>query len=141
MECKNALVEAGGNEENAVDILRKRGLASAESLGAFVNSVCNNVLFETYRSGSRVTPLDEDLEEPQEQRPSAESNLMAAEERSRVREVLAGLPAKDQELLRLLFFEDRDKDAICRELNVDRNYLRVLLHRAKAHFRERFSDD
>jgi elongation factor Ts len=29
MECKNALVEAGGNEEQAVDILRKRGLASA----------------------------------------------------------------------------------------------------------------
>jgi len=30
MECKNALVEAGGNEETAVDILRKRGLASAK---------------------------------------------------------------------------------------------------------------
>src|SRR6266513_2821273 len=30
MECKNALVEAGGNEEQAVDILRKRGLASAK---------------------------------------------------------------------------------------------------------------
>jgi len=29
MECKNALVEAQGNEERAVDILRKRGLASA----------------------------------------------------------------------------------------------------------------
>src|SRR5882724_7462038 len=29
MECKNALVEAAGNEEQAVDILRKRGLASA----------------------------------------------------------------------------------------------------------------
>jgi elongation factor Ts len=29
MECKNALVEASGNEEQAVDILRKRGLASA----------------------------------------------------------------------------------------------------------------
>ena len=29
MECKNALVEAEGNEERAVDILRKRGLASA----------------------------------------------------------------------------------------------------------------
>lgn len=29
MECKNALVEAAGNEEEAVDILRKRGLASA----------------------------------------------------------------------------------------------------------------
>jgi elongation factor Ts len=30
MECKNALVEADGNEERAVDILRKRGLASAK---------------------------------------------------------------------------------------------------------------
>src|ERR1700704_312270 len=29
MECKNALVEAEGKEELAVDILRKRGLASA----------------------------------------------------------------------------------------------------------------
>src|SRR6266545_5130534 len=30
MECKNALVEAQGNEEQAVDILRRRGLASAK---------------------------------------------------------------------------------------------------------------
>lgn len=29
MECKNALVEAEGNEELAVEVLRKRGLASA----------------------------------------------------------------------------------------------------------------
>src|SRR5689334_5076682 len=30
MECKNALVEAGGNEDKAIDILRTRGLASAK---------------------------------------------------------------------------------------------------------------
>ena len=30
MECKNALVEADGNEERAIEILRKRGLASAK---------------------------------------------------------------------------------------------------------------
>ncbi len=30
MECKNALVETGGNEEQAIDVLRKRGLASAK---------------------------------------------------------------------------------------------------------------
>ena len=29
MECKNALVESEGNEERAIEILRKRGLASA----------------------------------------------------------------------------------------------------------------
>jgi elongation factor Ts len=30
MECKNALVESDGNEERAIEILRKRGLASAK---------------------------------------------------------------------------------------------------------------
>src|ERR1044071_7897841 len=30
MECKTALSEAGGNEEQAIEILRKRGLASAK---------------------------------------------------------------------------------------------------------------
>jgi elongation factor Ts len=30
MECKNALVESGGNEERAIEILRERGLASAK---------------------------------------------------------------------------------------------------------------
>src|SRR5215210_4670617 len=30
MECKSALTEASGNEEQAIDILRKRGLASAK---------------------------------------------------------------------------------------------------------------
>ncbi len=30
MECKNALTETGGNEEQAIDFLRKRGLASAK---------------------------------------------------------------------------------------------------------------
>jgi RNA polymerase sigma-70 factor (ECF subfamily) len=43
-------------------------------------------------------------------------------------------------LLRWLFFDERDKDDICRELNIDRNYLRVLLHRAKNRFRELLDD-
>lgn len=30
MECKNALTETGGNEEQAIELLRKRGLASAK---------------------------------------------------------------------------------------------------------------
>jgi elongation factor Ts len=30
MECKNALTEADGNEERAIEVLRKRGLASAK---------------------------------------------------------------------------------------------------------------
>ena len=120
-----------------ITLKEKGGLASAESLGAFVNSVCNNVLFECYRAGAKVQQLAEDHDEA-EGRPSVEARLMAAEDRDRVRDALAALPEKEREILRWIFFEERDKDEICRELNVDRNYLRVLVHRAKAKFKDRF---
>ena len=42
------------------------------------------------------------------------------------------------DLLRELFFLEKDKDEICRERGVDREYLRVLLHRAKTRFRMEF---
>jgi RNA polymerase sigma-70 factor, ECF subfamily len=115
---------------------RKGGLANAASLGAFVNAVCNNVLLETYRAGGRAASLEEEQADRQDDGPGAEATLIGAEERAGVREAIAALPAKDRELLRWLFFEERSKDDICRELNVDRDYLRVLLHRAKARLRE-----
>jgi len=37
------------------------GIQSPGGFGAFVNSVCNNVLFEMYRSHSRTTPLEEEV--------------------------------------------------------------------------------
>ncbi len=117
---------------------KKGGLQAAEHLGAFVNGVCNNVLFEIYRSGSRTEPMAEDTDVADDRRPSAESGLMAEQDRHRVQHALAGMPQKEKDLLRWLFFDERDKDEVCRELDVDRNYLRVLLHRAKARFRERF---
>jgi len=52
-----------------------------------------------------------------------------------VRRVLRQLPAKDKRLLRALFLEEKEKDEICREFGVDRDYFRVLLHRAKESFK------
>lgn len=114
---------------------RKGGLATPEALGAFVNSVCDNVVLEMYRAGSRADQFDDHFDKPDDRIVSAESSVMAGEDRLRVRAALASLPAKERDLLTRLFFDDADKDEICRELNVDRNYLRVLLHRAKARFR------
>jgi RNA polymerase sigma-70 factor (ECF subfamily) len=42
---------------------------------------------------------------------------------------------KDRQLLRRVFLEEEDKDQVCREFQIDRNYLRVLLHRARLRFR------
>ena len=64
--------------------------------------------------------------------------MIAAQDRVRVQRALAAMPQKEKDLLRWLFFEERDKDDVCRELKIDRNYLRVMLHRAKARFREQF---
>jgi RNA polymerase sigma-70 factor (ECF subfamily) len=67
--------------------------------------------------------------------PGPESELSLDQQKKRVRKILEMLPQKDRELLRQMFLEERDKDEICRTFNVDREYLRVLLHRAKARFR------
>ena len=120
---------------------QKNGLATPASLGAFVNGVCNNVLFEVYRADSRTTPLEDDVDPPDDRRPDVVTSIAAGEERMKVRRALESLPEKERELLRWLFFEERDKDMICRDLKIDRNYLRVLVHRAKARFREQFDAD
>jgi RNA polymerase sigma-70 factor (ECF subfamily) len=120
--------------------LKKKGsLATPESLGAFVNAVCNNVLLETYRSSGRTSALEDETDEPPTSEPSIEWQVLKLEERVKVREAIEALPPKDKDLIRWLFFEERDKDDVCRELHVDREYLRVLLHRAKQRFRERFA--
>ena len=49
---------------------------------------------------------------------------------------VALLASVDRQILRLIFLEERDKDEVCRIFQVNRNYLRVLLHRAKNRFRE-----
>jgi RNA polymerase sigma-70 factor (ECF subfamily) len=123
-----------------ITLRQGKGLTTPESLGAFVNGVCNNVLFEIYRAQSRAIPLEDEHEPPDDRPESAERRLMAGEERARVRDAMLKLSDKDQKLLRWLFFEERSKDDICRLLNVDRNNLRVLLHRAKNRLRECLND-
>ena len=115
------------------------GIQSPGGFGAFVNSVCNNVLFEMYRSHSKTTPLEEEagaaLPDPGI---DAEMAVGLDEDRAHVRAVMGTLPQKERQLLHWLFFEEADKDEVCRRLGIDRNYLRVLLHRAKQRFKTEF---
>jgi RNA polymerase sigma-70 factor (ECF subfamily) len=39
-----------------------------------------------------------------------------------------------------MFLDELDKDQVCREFGVDRDYLRVLLHRAKMQFRAIYAE-
>ena len=113
-------------------VLRKDGgLRQPERLGAFVNTVCNHVLFEQYRSYSRNDPL------PELPATGVDAlEIVAARQiKRKVREILLELPPRDRLLLKAIFLDERDRDEVCREFGVDREYLRVLLHRAKQEFK------
>lgn len=110
------------------------GIRQPERFGAFVSSVCNNILRESYRSRARTRALDDLQIDPTDPAMSPDGVVLQAETRKQVQKVLARLDDKDRKLLRAVFFEQRDKDEVCRELGVSRDYLRVLLHRAKQQF-------
>jgi RNA polymerase sigma-70 factor (ECF subfamily) len=116
---------------------RADGIRDGACLGAFVNSVCNNVLLEQFRSNGRTDALD-DPPDPPDKALDMDGRLISEENQKAVRHVLAQLPAKDRRILLALFIQERDKDELCRQLGVDRNYFRVVLHRAKNQFREEY---
>jgi RNA polymerase sigma-70 factor (ECF subfamily) len=119
--------------------LREGRILQPERLGSFVNSICNNVLLEHYRAGARLDSLDE---EDEQEIPDKAADLLgvlsAKETEKKVREILEQLPERDRRLLREIFLEERDKDEVCRDFGVDRDYLRVLLHRAKQAFKSSY---
>lgn len=119
-----------------LNVLRnKGGIEHPERLGAFVNSVCENVMRELFRSDGRLQQMPENAAEPVDEGASADSSFVTAERKAAVRRVLTSLGETDRRILRMLFLEERDKDEVCRELRIDRDYLRVRVHRALARCR------
>jgi RNA polymerase sigma-70 factor, ECF subfamily len=124
----------------------KEGLRQADRLGAFVNSVCNNVLLEHYRSASRdntsfgdaSTEDERDDADVPDLKTDVLGEVMNRQTAQTVREILEDLTERDRRILKEVFLEDRDKDEVCRDFGVDRSYLRVLLHRAKQTFKSHY---
>jgi len=120
-------------------VLRKEGLRQPERLGAFVNSVCNHVLLEHYRAAGRSDSLDE---EGRPELPSMAASALdivgARQIKDKVREILLELEPRDRSLLKAVFLDERDRDEVCLEFGVDREYLRVLLFRAKQEFKTEY---
>ena len=114
---------------------REGGVRQPERFGAFVNSICNNVLLEYYRTSARNQPMEDSHLEIPDKVLDLEGMLVTKQSSERVRRILEGMPRRDRDLLRAIFLEEKDKDVVCREFAVDRDYLRVLLHRAKDKFK------
>ena len=115
-----------------------RSLDHPERLGAYVHSVSINVMMEHLRASTRHPPIPEEAHQFADKRASADGALVTRERKELVKTVLADLSEKDRRILRSVFLEERDKSEICEDFQVDRDYLRVLVHRAKTRFREIF---
>jgi RNA polymerase sigma-70 factor (ECF subfamily) len=131
-------------QETFVRVLRTvraaDGLRDPGALGAFVNSVCGNVILETGRARklSGADPRDETDDRPDAAAPSAEAQFIIEERKSAVRGAIDALEPRDRELLAALFLEEQDRDRVCERMGVTRDYLRVLVHRAKLEFKARY---
>lgn len=111
------------------------GLRNPGALGAFVNSVCGNVILETGRTlkTSGAEPPDEDADAA-DAGPNAEAQFLREERKVAVRGVIDSLEPRDRDLLAAIFLEEEDRDRVCQRMGVSRDYLRVLVHRAKLAF-------
>lgn len=112
-----------------------RPMDHPERLGAYVHSVCINVMMELLRASTRHPAMPENAQDLVDQGVSPESQAVTTERKDLVRSVLDELPEKDRRILRAVFLEDADKDEVCKRFDVTRDYLRVLVHRAKIRFR------
>jgi len=78
---------------------------------------------------------EEDLDPP-DKILNIEKLAIAEQVNRRVREAVKSLSPRERELISKVFFQEKEKDEVCAELGVSRDYLRVLLHRAIEHLRE-----
>jgi RNA polymerase sigma-70 factor (ECF subfamily) len=116
--------------------LRKRGIEHPERIGAYVNTVCNNVMLELCRSHTRHPTADPMESEPVDTALDMEAILINAESKKVVHVILQAMPSLEARILRMIYVDDIDREEICRQMNVRREYLRVILHRALARFKK-----
>ncbi len=116
-------------------VRKEDAIREPDRLGAFVNSICDNVLREKQRNSFRDQPVEDCHFEIQDKKVDLEGMLDAKRLKERIRQILRQMPKRDRDVLQAIFLEEKEKDEVCREFDVDRGYLRVIVHRAKDRFR------
>jgi len=116
--------------------IRSGSVHNPKSFGAYVHSVCKNVLSEKRRDDFRNQHDPIELTDVPNDHLSLEELMQQEQDGKQVQEILAKLPARDRHLLLARFFEEKANDDVCVQFGVNRDYLRVLLHRALEKFGE-----
>lgn len=111
-------------------------IRSPRAFAGFVGAVSQNVVYENYRHGTRLQSLESLVLEPADRTKGPYDVAKSRQLGERVRETIARLSPADQKLLCGLYFEEKSREELCRELRIKRTALRVRLHRAKQQFKD-----
>ena len=101
--------------------MRSEGrIRQPERLGAFVKTLCNNVLLEHYRASQRGTSLED---EDEQDLPAVVVDLLGSarheQMQDKAREILEDLPERDRRSLREVFLEERERTRSAATSGVD----------------------
>src|SRR5262249_6970541 len=70
--------------------------------------------------------------------PSPEAQLALDEQRHAVHAIIRDMTPRDREVLAAIFLNEEERDRLCAQMGVTKDYLRVLLHRAKNALKARY---
>jgi RNA polymerase sigma-70 factor (ECF subfamily) len=114
------------------DILRR-----SESMGSFLNSICNNVISEYRRRLWREVAYDTDFPPERPVRPAAD----ILEMRNSIDMALERLSDRDRMILTAFYLQEQEKQEICEKMGVSDAQFRVIISRAKKRMRRLLSED
>jgi RNA polymerase sigma-70 factor (ECF subfamily) len=123
----------------SLERLRARELDEPARLAAFLHGVAGNLVIAHYRrERRRDTHTDNDAVSLEPDPAGGQFADVSREQVARcVRQLLAELPTpRDREILQQYYIDDRDKEEICLDLNLDALHFNRVLFRAKRRFRE-----
>jgi RNA polymerase sigma factor (sigma-70 family) len=117
---------------------QRKIIRNTDELGAFLNGVCRNVILEYRRRIRREPSVDPDTPIPDAGiRPEAD----ILEMRDAIDNGLKELAERDRMILRSLYLEGKEKDAICKDWKMTDAQFRVVLFRAKERFRRAYTTE
>jgi len=118
-----------------IQALRQDKLHSADSLPAFIVGITLNVIRELVRQKYRADSL-EDYEDDIARDDSMEAAFLDAETGRELEKAAQQLKPREQQLLRMYYFEELPKEEIARKLGIKAERVRLLKSRALQQLRE-----
>ncbi|HKW34187.1 MAG TPA: sigma-70 family RNA polymerase sigma factor [Candidatus Acidoferrum sp.] len=119
----------------ALQVIRRKELRSTATLPAFILGTTRNVLYELFsrrkQAGKTTDPEDADLSMP-----SHEKLFLDSEVQQAIKQTMGRLKPREQDILRMHFYEELPAEEIARRFGIARERVRLVKSRALQHFRE-----